>query len=144
MNPELTLKSYVVFMRATQSVQEIIKQDIASYGLNPSEFGALEVLYHKGRQTIQQIGEKVLLASGSMTYLIDKLEKKGLVKRAHCPEDRRVTYIEITDKGKTLMGEKFPNHQKVIEQMFDVLDEQEKEQLILLLKKIGYQASNQG
>lgn len=143
MNPELTLKSYVVFMRAAQAVQERIKQDIACSGLNPSEFGAMELLYHKGRQTIQQIGEKILLASGSMTYLIDKLEKKGLVQRVHCPEDRRVTYIEITKKGNTLMEERFPNHQKVIEQIFDVLEEQEKEQLLVLLKKIGYQASNQ-
>ena len=41
----------------------------------------LELLFHKGDQPLQQIGGKILLASGSMTYVIDKLEKKEYIKR---------------------------------------------------------------
>ena len=140
MNQELTLKSFVVFMRASQSVQDRIKRDILNYGVNPSEFAVLEVLYHKGKQTIQQIGQKVLLASGSMTYVLDKLEQKGLVKREDCPNDRRATYAVITNQGISFMEDIFPQHQEVIEQIFGVLNEQENKEMIDLIKKIGYQA----
>ncbi|WP_244933630.1 MarR family transcriptional regulator [Neobacillus mesonae] len=44
--------------------------------LGISEFSVLEVLYQKGKQTIQQIGNCILISSGSMTYCLDKLEKK--------------------------------------------------------------------
>lgn len=140
MNQELTLKSFVVFMRASQSIQDRIKRDILNYGLNPSEFAVLEVLYHKGKQTIQQIGQKVLLASGSMTYVLDKLEQKGLVKREDCPNDRRATYAVITNQGISFMEDIFPQHQEVIEQIFGVLTEQENKEMIDLIKKIGYEA----
>ena len=140
MNREIALKSFVVFMRASQSIHERIKRDILNYGINPSEFAVLEVLYHKGKQTIQQIGQKVLLASGSMTYVIDKLEQKGYIKREDCSNDRRATYAVITRQGISFMEDIFPQHQKVIEQIFGVLDEQENEEMIDLIKKIGYQA----
>ncbi|KKK34340.1 hypothetical protein WQ57_23240 [Mesobacillus campisalis] len=121
MNKELSLKSYVVFMKAAKSVQERSKRDIESYGINPTEFMVLEVLYHKGKQTIQQKGQKILMTSGSMTYVIDKLEKKGLIKRESCPDDRRATHVVITDKGISFMDEIFPKHENVIEQIFGVL-----------------------
>lgn len=64
--------------------------------MNPTEFAVLELLYHKGQQPLQQIGGKILLASGSITYVVDKLEKKGFLERVACPNDRRVTYAAIT------------------------------------------------
>jgi len=48
--------------------------------LNITEFSVLEVLFLQGKQTIQQIGTSILISSGSMTYVIDKLEDKGVNK----------------------------------------------------------------
>lgn len=138
MNEELTLKSFVVFMKAAKSVQEKIKRDIESYGINTTEFMVLEVLYHKGKQTIHQIGQKILITSGSMTYVIDKLEKRGFIKRENCPDDRRSIYAVITSKGISFMDEIFPKHESIINQIFGVLSEEEKKIMIELNKKIGY------
>lgn len=124
-------------MRASQSVQEIAKKDIEQYGVNPTEFAVLELLYHKGDQPIQQIGKKILLASSSLTYVVDKLETKGLVIRIACPKDRRVTYATITDKGKQFIQEVFPKHTKTIESIFENLSESELHSFITMLKKIG-------
>lgn len=135
----LSLKLFIVLSRANRTVADHVKADIKSHGLNPTEFAVLELLYHKGDQPIQHIGKKVLLTSGSMTYVIDQLEKKRLIKRKSCPNDRRITYGTITDIGKQLMCEIFPKHQKVIEQIFSVLDTDEKQTLIDLLKKLGTQ-----
>ena len=67
--------------------------------LSITEFSVLEVLYQKGKQTIQQIGNSILISSGSMTYVIDKLEQKGLLNRNACPDDRRVIHVTLTDDG---------------------------------------------
>ena len=44
----------------------------------------LELLYHKGRTPLQRIGQQILLTSGSITYTVDKLESKGLLRRVPC------------------------------------------------------------
>ncbi len=135
---ELSLKLLIVFSRAFHSVAEKIKEDIRSHNLNPTEFAVLELLYHKGDQPIQQIGKKILLSSGSITYVVDKLEKKGLVFRKNCPKDRRVIYAVITDRGKQLMKEIFPKHKKAVQQIFSALEPDEKRSFISLLKKLGF------
>ena len=137
---DLSLKLFLVLVRATQSITKKIEEDIKSHGLNPTEFGVLELLYHKRNLPIQKIGEKILLASSSITYVVDKLEKKSLLVRQSCPEDRRVTYASLTESGHELMNEIFPKHRKVVKQLFEGLDLEEKEIMITQLKKLGYHA----
>ncbi|GAE25153.1 transcriptional regulator [Halalkalibacter wakoensis JCM 9140] len=137
---EQSLKLFVVMSRAIQAVTKRVEEDIKSYGLNPTEFGVLELLYNKGNQPIQKIGEKVLLASSSITYVVDKLEKKQLIVRQPCPNDRRVTYAAITDKGKQFMMEIFPKHKEAIHGIFQGLELKEKQELIEQLKKLGLYA----
>lgn len=73
-----SLKLYIVLSRALKAINETTHQLFQDNGLNPTEFAVLELLYHKGRQPLQQIGNKILLASGSITYVIDKLEKEAI------------------------------------------------------------------
>lgn len=131
------LKLFIVLSRAFHEVSEKIKKDIQSYGINPTEFAVLELLYHKGDQPIQHIGKKILLSSGSMTYVIDRLEEKQLIQRKRCSRDRRVIYATITKKGAAFMQTIFPQHHRAIKKIFSVLDIKEKEILIGLLKKLG-------
>lgn len=135
-----SLKAFTVLMRSSQHVQESIQRSIANFSLNTSEFGVLELLYHKGEQPIQNIGKKILLASSSMTYVIDRLEQKKLVTRTKGKTDRRVINIAITDKGSQLMDEIFPLNQKDIEELFSVLEPEELKMYIQLGKKIGLHA----
>lgn len=137
MAENLSLKSFVVLMKASKIVQEQTKKDINNYNMHMSEFMVLEALYSKGKQTVRQISDAVLINSGSITYVMDKLETKGLLERIDCKEDRRVVYIQITAEGKKLMDEIFPKHQLVIEDIFSCITDQEKEVFINLLKKVG-------
>lgn len=132
-----SLKLFVVLSKAYKSLMDQAVKDMKSYGLASAEFMVLEVLYHRTRIPLQQIGEKILVTSGSITYNIDKLEKKGLLKRVPCSEDRRVTYAEITDAGRELFDEIFPRHVSSIHTLMNGLDKGEKDQAIKLLKKLG-------
>ncbi|WP_397537980.1 MarR family winged helix-turn-helix transcriptional regulator [Rummeliibacillus pycnus] len=134
------LKALTVIFRASQAIQEVIRKDVASYDLNTTEFAVLELLYHKGDQPIQTVGKKILIASSSITYVIDKLEKKQLVSRRDCPNDRRVIYATLTSKGNELMDQIFPLHQEKVASIFGCLEENELDNIIELMKKIGYQA----
>lgn len=132
-----SLKLFIVLSRAYKAVNEHVNKFIQANGLNPTEFAVLELLYHKGDQPLQQIGGKILLASGSITYVVDKLEQKGLLKRVACPNDRRVTYAQISDEGKQFIDGIFPEHEKRINELMTALSGEEKQTAIELLKKLG-------
>lgn len=140
MSENLSLKAFVVIMKASKTLEEMVKKDIADHGMKTSDFAILEALYHKGRQTIKQISEAVLINTGSITYVIDKLEKNDLLRRSNCKDDRRVIYIEITDKGNELMKEIFPKHQARIEEILSDIPEEHKRILIESVKTIGKKA----
>jgi MarR family transcriptional regulator, 2-MHQ and catechol-resistance regulon repressor len=137
-----SLKLFIVLSRAFKALNEEINKNIQENGLNPTEFAVLELLYHKGDQPLQQIGGKILLASGSITYVVDKLEKKGLLKRVACPKDRRVTYAQITDEGRGLIDSIFPNHEMRIHELMSALTPEEKSEVIDLVKKLGLSIKN--
>lgn len=140
LHEELSLKLFIVINRALEELRKKATKDVKRHRLNLTEFAVLELLYHKGPQPIQVIGKKVLLASSSITYVIDKLEDKKLIIREACPKDRRVINVTLTEEGHTLIEKIFPSHRGAIAEMFESLSLEEKELAIELIKKIGIHA----
>lgn len=138
---EASLRALTIILRASGSITQMVKKDMDSYGVNPTEFMVLELLYNRGPQAIQVIGNRVLLASSSITYVIDQLEKKEFVKRKQSEEDRRVTMVSLTGEGQELMEEIFPQHSSVIKELFDDLTDEDLVKLGDSLKDIGYKAA---
>lgn len=139
---QAVLRALTIFLRASGSVSNMLKKDMQSYGLNPTEFTVMEVLYSKGEQPIQIIGDKVLLASSSITYVIDQLEKKNFVERKVNEKDRRVTLVSLTDKGHEMMEDIFPQHTKIISELYGDLNDDELLELSESLKKVGFKAAD--
>ena len=134
---QINNKLFVVLSRAVESIERRTAENIKKHGMNLTEFAVLELLFSKGDQPIQKIGQKILIASSSITYVVDKLEKKKYLERVACPTDRRVTYAAITDAGRDFMEETFPKHEALISDVMSVLGTEEKEVMIEQIKKIG-------
>ena len=137
-----SLKLFIILSRANKAINEEANLLLQHHGLNPTEFAVLELLFHKGRQPLQKIGQKILLASGSITYVVDKLEKRNLIVRISCSEDRRVTYAEITEDGKAFMEKLFPIHEQNLHKLLSALTYEEKQVAMTLLKKLGLSIKN--
>ncbi|MGL4850367.1 MAG: MarR family winged helix-turn-helix transcriptional regulator [Clostridium sp.] len=132
-NNNLNLKALIALTRAEQRVHQKEYVTIKESGLTVSQFGVLEVLYHKGDLKICDIIEKVLGTSGNITVVIKNLEKDGLVQKRVDAEDRRAVFISITEKGRKIIEDMFPKHVENINNIFSVLTDEEKKMLI----KIG-------
>ena len=134
---DLNLKALIALSRCTQSVNKREYKTMKEGGLTFSQFAVLEVLYHKGDLRVSEIIDKILSTGGNMTVVIDNLTKENLVKRCVDPEDRRVSLISITEKGRALINEIFPKHLDNVSEIFEVLTVEEKKNLISLLKKLS-------
>jgi MarR family 2-MHQ and catechol resistance regulon transcriptional repressor len=128
---------WIVLSRCYHAVRLIAESSIAETGLCLSDFAALEALLHKGPLTITEIQAKVLLASGSMTAAVDRLERKGLVVRTATASDRRAKVLELTLEGKHVAKAAFQRNARELEAAMTILSEAEKRHLSSLLKKLG-------
>ena len=138
------LKLFVVLSRAHNAINARLDSDIATHGLTPTEFGILEVLHHKGPQLLGEIQRKILVTSGGITYLVDRLVEKKLVKREQCPEDRRARYAVLTPAGDALIRGIFPAHARRIAQAMSGLTVREQQVAATLLRRLGLAAAAAG
>ncbi len=120
----LNLKALIALSRCAQHVHKL-------------EYRTIKVLYHKGDLRVSEILEKILATGGNMTVVIDNLVKENLVTRTIDPNDKRVNLIGLTDKGRDLISGIFPGHEQNIDSIFSILTEDEKRQLINILKKLS-------
>src|ERR1700728_1996077 len=136
----LAPRLWLVLARAYGSIGAYIDDSMIAQGLGLSDFMVLEVLLHKGPLPISAIGEKVLLASASMTSAIDRLEKRGLVDRRSCNSDRRLRYVDLTDCGKAFFEEIYARHEVDLERVSAALGSEERNTMYEGLKKLGQAA----
>ncbi|MFC3747083.1 MarR family winged helix-turn-helix transcriptional regulator [Paenibacillus sp. GCM10012306] len=134
---QIDLRLFRVWLKASKTIFDNVVKKIESYGISPENFMVLELLYNKGPHTIQIISEVLSIPSGSITYVVDKLEKKEFVKREPSPTDRRVSKVVLTDKGNDLFQEIFPQQVEVISKNLSFISNEEKIQLTELLKRLG-------
>lgn len=132
-----SLKTYTQMMRAVDAVTKQMHRHLGDTGLTLSQFGVLEVLYHKGRLCQRDISQKILKTSGNITMVIDNLEKRELVLREKDSADRRRMVVKLTKKGLDLIQALFPVHAAVAAETFSALESNELATLGKLLKKIG-------
>ena len=130
-------KVVIGIMRASNLLIDDLKKTLKNYPVNVTEFAVMEFLYSKGEKNIQEIRDRILLASGSATYVVDNLEKKGYVNRKISQKDKRVTYLKLTEVGKKIMDDIFPIHKINTKKIFDDLTKEELVTLKEILKKIN-------
>lgn len=133
----ITLNTFIKFMRAFDSLNQRLCRHLADMDLTISQFGVLEVLLHLGPQNQKEIGKKLLKTGGNITLVMDNLEKTGLVSRKRDENDRRAFIVSLTPKGKSFIEDIFPKHLERIEEEFSVLNNEEKEILGDICKKLG-------
>jgi MarR family transcriptional regulator, 2-MHQ and catechol-resistance regulon repressor len=140
---DTALKLFVVLSRAHRAMAEHARRDEERHGLSSTAFGVLEALYHKGQLLIGEVSEKILLTSGSTTYVVDRLEERGLVRRVPASHDRRATYLELTAEGERFIGKIFPVHAETLTAAAAGLTLQEQKTAISLLRKLGKAAEEE-
>lgn len=131
------LRLWTALARCYGTVHRAIAHKVDEYDLTTAQFGVLEVLHHLGPVTLGDLADKLLVTGGNVTYVMDRLQKDGLVTRRRCSDDRRVVWAQLTDEGKSLIEQVFPGHAEYIAEMVTVLDAEEQSELRHLLKKLG-------
>ncbi len=111
----------------------------AVHGLSLNEYEVLLQLFlaEGGRLRRVDHAGRLLISQGGVTRLLAGLERRDLVRRAPCADDRRVVYAELTPAGEELASRAREDHLAEVDRLFtDRFDEGELEQLEALLGRL--------
>ena len=137
MSNPVELKILIGMHRAVNKIDSRTIKIVKQYGLSLGQFAVLEALYHKGDMTVGQVQEKILSTSGTIPVIIKNLEKSDYVTHRADECDKRKCILHITDKGADLIKQVFPENKEMIINSFNNLSDNEKDELLMLLKKLG-------
>ncbi|MGF7430224.1 MarR family transcriptional regulator [Thermoanaerobacterium thermosaccharolyticum] len=88
------------------------------------------ILMHHGEMKISDLSQKMGLTNSTVSGIIDRLEKQGMVKRVRSSDDRRVVYVKIADDFKRNAKEVFSDIDKKFEAMMNKATDEEHEAIV--------------
>jgi len=135
-----TLQLVIAIARSYQAIEQGVRPQLAGEGLGLTEFAVLEVLYHKGALPLGEIRDRILVTGASTTYVVKKLETRGLMRRRTSAEDQRVVFGELTRKGRALLDGVFPAHVDRLREIMGCLSVAEKQAAVRLLRRLSQHA----
>jgi DNA-binding MarR family transcriptional regulator len=134
---------YIVYFvsKTKKKMTKFIEKKLIEKGLTdlaPSYGNILTVLYdNEGSLRIKDIGDLLGKEKSTMTTLINNLEKHGYVEKVRDENDRRNTYVRLTDKARRIENEFNEISAAVQERAYNNFSKNEKDELLRLLKKLN-------
>jgi DNA-binding MarR family transcriptional regulator len=119
------------------AVSRRFHEALAPLELEPREFALLRAVAAAEGKSQQAIGERLQIPPSRMVAFIDALEARGLIERRHNPDDRRTRALHLTGAGHELLGDAFARAVRFERSLCAGLSEEEREQLLELLQRIG-------
>ncbi|MBC7459965.1 MAG: MarR family transcriptional regulator [Thermoleophilia bacterium] len=116
-----TLDAWQRMLRAHLVIARVLDAELqAEHGMTLSDYDVLVNLRDADDASLKmsELSRRALLTRSGMTRLIQGLERAGLVNRAACESDARVSYAEITDSGRKLLAEARVTHHAGIRRVF--------------------------
>jgi DNA-binding MarR family transcriptional regulator len=134
------LAAWVSFVRAHAAITRQLNTDLLTgHGLTLSDF---EVLYRlsraeDGMMRRVDLAQSVLLTASGITRLLDGLERAGLVEKARCDSDARVSYAKLTEAGLDKLRDAAETHFAGVDDLFTArFSAAELDQLAALLSRL--------
>jgi MarR family transcriptional regulator, 2-MHQ and catechol-resistance regulon repressor len=130
---------WIALAHCYRAMSSLIERSFQDSGLSLTDFMLLEALLHKGSMTITEIQASALLATGSMTAAVDRLESKGLIARTLSKSDRRARVLQLTGQGKAVITLAYQEHSGDLKRWMSVLSADERANTFTNLRKLERQ-----
>jgi DNA-binding MarR family transcriptional regulator len=135
-----TLCAASVMRTANRLLSEIDRRRRTVAALSASASQILAIVEGAGEPLPPHvIAGRLLITSGTMTSLLDTLERRGLIRRVPHPSDRRKLLIDITDEARAVLDRMLPRVHGASRDAFAVLSDAECETLVGLLERVQAQ-----
>ena len=131
-----SMKTVVRLERTSLKLNHLTVNYLSKHNLTFNQFKVLEVLYHLGDLNIGSITKLTMSTPGNITVVVKNLKRDEWITSIKDPNDSRASILSITQKGKDIVEEVFPNHANNLTKSLEVLSDIELDTLYDLLNKV--------
>jgi MarR family 2-MHQ and catechol resistance regulon transcriptional repressor len=107
------LRSIRLLAECMQMFEKNSSARLRAFGFTESQFDIIATLGNTAGMTCKELGEKTLITKGTLTGVLNRLDKKGLIERVQDDDDRRQLLVKLTQAGEQTFADIFP---KVVQQ----------------------------
>jgi DNA-binding MarR family transcriptional regulator len=141
LQPDFDVRAYQVTSRVSRLALHIARHQeevFGRFGLNRGDVGVLSALRiaENNRLSPTQLFKGLMLSSAGITSRLDRLERRGLVRRERHPNDRRGVLVELTSEGRSVLEQAVHANTESERELMAGLDDGEARELGQLLKKM--------
>ena len=130
------MQTVVRLEKASLKITNLTVNYLSKHNLTFNQFKVLEVLYHLGDLNIGSITKLTMSTPGNITVVVKNLKRDEWITSIKDPNDSRASILSITQKGKDIIEEVFPNHANNLTKSLEVLSDVELDTLYDLLNKV--------
>ena len=130
------IDAYVALRRTADAVSRYVEAELGEWGVTTAQYGVLLHLMKGEALSLTDLSGLIFRSNSTLTSLIDRMERDGLVARVAHENDRRVTTVALTQKGRELLLEIRGHHRPFLAGMMSCLSPEELSHLSALLNKI--------
>lgn len=128
------LNEGIQIMKTLKHVMNIVRQNIESQfqemKLTGPQGMLIGTLAHSEQMKISELSEKIGLSNSTVSGIIDRLEKQGLVERIRSEEDRRVVYVKVTEEFQKSAKKRFQELEEKLEALMLNASSEEREKIL--------------
>lgn len=118
-------------------VFQVFSQGLTPFNITPGQYGVLRCLWENSACTPKEISQVLRLENSTVSGVLDRMEKKGLIKRELDSNDRRSIRVVLTPEGASMRDGVLEIIDDLNKQVLDVLSPEQREIFIDSLRKIG-------
>ncbi len=122
---------------AWKQISRDAEKNLSRLGICTTEFKILRILQEDGPTPMARLSDATLLSQPAITSFVDKLEERGMVRRERDKMDRRVIWITITSKGRSLFRRGLKIHSQFVSGLLAGLDDAELSRFSSIMKKLS-------
>jgi MarR family transcriptional regulator, 2-MHQ and catechol-resistance regulon repressor len=145
-NREPFLRTMRSLVECYQAFEHYSAEHVRGLRLTPAQFDIVATLGNTVGMNFKELGERTLITKGTLTGVVDRMERRGLVQRKKCDRDARVTYVCLTPAGERTFARVFPQHVEHLKTVFSRIPPRDLEALRTALDRLRneFQYSNAG
>ena len=129
--------TWLLVGRTNLKVHRALNFLLGELDLSLAQHEILLTIRRRSGLTQKELSEQLLVVKSNATALLQKLETRGLIKRAPDPEDSRIKRLSLTRAGGALVKQSFAVQTRVIRAMTAVMTDEELEHTTDIMRRVG-------
>src|SRR5580658_7457775 len=123
-------------IRTFWTLQSKVEDSLKKHKLTLAQFDLLAMLLPLEGLNQQELADKLAVTKGNMVGLVNRLSRRGFVKRVPSRKGRRANVIRLTASGRRLVTAVLPDHLRLVTSMMSPLCVEEQQEVRTLLKRL--------